>query len=75
VSNFFFSQHDSYSVGHQVRTNQHLLGLESNYRLTHILRGPSKILFPNRDGTKDMDIWAVEFEPGIGQSKEMKKAK
>ncbi|KAG2179417.1 hypothetical protein INT44_006263 [Umbelopsis vinacea] len=46
---------------------------ESNYRLTHILRGPSKILFPNRDGTKDMDIWAVEFEPGIGQSKELEK--
>ncbi|CAO3696591.1 unnamed protein product [Umbelopsis ramanniana] len=41
---------------------------ESNFRLTHILRGPSKILFPNRDGTKDMDIWAVEFEPGIGQT-------
>ncbi|KAH8556826.1 WD40-repeat-containing domain protein [Umbelopsis sp. PMI_123] len=38
---------------------------DSNYRLTHILRGPSKILFPNRDGTKDTDIWAVEFEPGI----------
>ncbi|CAM0139582.1 hypothetical protein VKS41_004600 [Umbelopsis sp. WA50703] len=39
--------------------------LDSNYRLVHILRGPSKLAQVQKDGSRDTDIWAAEFEPAI----------
>ncbi|KAJ2963075.1 hypothetical protein NQZ79_g1842 [Umbelopsis isabellina] len=39
--------------------------LDSNYRLVHILRGPSKLSQVQKDGSRDTDIWAAEFEPAI----------
>ncbi|KAG2179995.1 hypothetical protein INT43_003782 [Umbelopsis isabellina] len=39
--------------------------LDSNYRLVHILRGPSKLSQAQKDGSRDTDIWAAEFEPAI----------
>jgi hypothetical protein len=59
INVWHFSDH----VGHYNDPIDHLL--DSNYRLVHILRGPSKLAQVQKDGSRDTDIWAAEFEPAI----------
>jgi hypothetical protein len=60
-----------FSPDHIGHFNDHILSSsDSNFRLVHILRGPSKLAQVQKGGSRDTNIWAAEIEPAIDNGKQ-----